>query len=108
MCFIFNATASTEIYTYLHALSLHDALPSWQDVPRVHRLGAVREPAEATIQQNLAPAEDRQQRRPRIGRARDAFDLRPRDPCGNRRVRRQVATAGAERQLDREDRTSVV
>src|SRR3546814_14532660 len=29
MCtdFFFNATATTEIYTYLHTLSLHDALP---------------------------------------------------------------------------------
>src|SRR3546814_10572363 len=28
MSFFFNATATTEIYTYLHTLSLHDALPS--------------------------------------------------------------------------------
>src|SRR3546814_2634968 len=27
MFFFFNDTASTEIYTYLHTLSLHDALP---------------------------------------------------------------------------------
>src|SRR3546814_9420454 len=27
MSVFFNATASTEIYTYLHTLSLHDALP---------------------------------------------------------------------------------
>src|SRR3546814_9803196 len=27
MCFFFNDTATTEIYTYLHTLSLHDALP---------------------------------------------------------------------------------
>src|SRR3546814_5735519 len=26
-CFVFNDTATTEIYTYLHTLSLHDALP---------------------------------------------------------------------------------
>src|SRR3546814_14851720 len=26
-CFFFNVTATTEIYTYLHTLSLHDALP---------------------------------------------------------------------------------
>src|SRR3546814_17832428 len=26
-CFFFNDTATTEIYTYLHTLSLHDALP---------------------------------------------------------------------------------
>src|SRR3546814_2043003 len=28
--FFFNDTATTEIYTYLHTLSLHDALPIWQ------------------------------------------------------------------------------
>src|SRR3546814_9835203 len=27
-CFV-NATATTEIYTYLHTLSLHDSLPIW-------------------------------------------------------------------------------
>src|SRR3546814_1082506 len=27
MCFFFNDTATTEIYTYGHTLSLHDALP---------------------------------------------------------------------------------
>src|SRR3546814_10987635 len=27
-CFFFNDTATTEIYTYGHTLSLHDALPS--------------------------------------------------------------------------------
>src|SRR3546814_12029275 len=27
ICFFFNDTATTEIYTYLHPLSLHDALP---------------------------------------------------------------------------------
>src|SRR3546814_7531501 len=26
-CFFFNGTSTTEIYTYLHTLSLHDALP---------------------------------------------------------------------------------
>src|SRR3546814_16291940 len=26
-CFFFNDTATTEIYTYCHTLSLHDALP---------------------------------------------------------------------------------
>src|SRR3546814_17334094 len=26
-CFFFNDTATTEIYTYVHTLSLHDALP---------------------------------------------------------------------------------
>src|SRR3546814_6936655 len=27
LCFFFNDTATTEIYTYWHTLSLHDALP---------------------------------------------------------------------------------
>src|SRR3546814_18615882 len=27
ICFFFHTTATTEIYTYLHTLSLHDALP---------------------------------------------------------------------------------
>src|SRR3546814_14783883 len=27
ICFLFNGTATTEIYTYVHTLSLHDALP---------------------------------------------------------------------------------
>src|SRR3546814_13247948 len=29
MFFFFNDTATTEIYTYVHTLSLHDALPIW-------------------------------------------------------------------------------
>src|SRR3546814_18823623 len=29
--FFFNDTATTEIYTYLHTLSLHDALPIYPD-----------------------------------------------------------------------------
>src|SRR3546814_11703151 len=34
LIFFFNDTATTEIYTYLHTLSLHDALPIWRlDMP---------------------------------------------------------------------------
>src|SRR3546814_1433185 len=29
VCIFFNDTAATEIYTYCHTLSLHDALPIW-------------------------------------------------------------------------------
>src|SRR3546814_20652014 len=29
MCFFLNDTANTDIYTYLHTLSRHDALPIW-------------------------------------------------------------------------------
>src|SRR3546814_11936233 len=32
LCFFFNDTATTEIYTYRHTLSLHDALPIFQGV----------------------------------------------------------------------------
>src|SRR3546814_130484 len=39
MFFFFNDTATTEIYTYLHTLSLHAALPIWgQDAQRLHVL----------------------------------------------------------------------
>src|SRR3546814_18294042 len=31
--FFFNDTATTAIYTYLHPLSLHDALPIWPKIP---------------------------------------------------------------------------
>src|SRR3546814_2762536 len=33
--FLFNDTASTEIYTYGHTLSLHDALPICTEIPDV-------------------------------------------------------------------------
>src|SRR3546814_19613344 len=53
ICFVFKDTATTEIYTYLHTRSRHDALPiseqkrrgghgSWpcrRDPARVHRRG---------------------------------------------------------------------
>src|SRR3546814_3938880 len=32
ICFFFNDTATTEIYTYCHTLSLHDALPIFEVV----------------------------------------------------------------------------
>src|SRR3546814_19499353 len=32
--FFFNDTATTEIYTYLHTLALHDALPIFPALPR--------------------------------------------------------------------------
>src|SRR3546814_8304176 len=40
MClfFFFNDTATTEIYTYGHPLSLHDALPIWLDVHVLDRV----------------------------------------------------------------------
>src|SRR3546814_14661816 len=47
--FCFNVTATTEIYTYLHTLSLHDALPI-SLVLATHNPGKVRE-----IQELLGP-----------------------------------------------------
>src|SRR3546814_2761132 len=35
LCFFFNDTATTEIYTYGHTLSLHDALPIFADFGHV-------------------------------------------------------------------------
>src|SRR3546814_16168107 len=35
----FNETATTENYTYRHTLSLHDALPIFENVPRRRELG---------------------------------------------------------------------
>src|SRR3546814_15825480 len=32
MFYFFNGTATTEIYTYVHTLTLHDALPIWVEV----------------------------------------------------------------------------
>src|SRR3546814_419042 len=49
MFFFFNDTATTEIYTYLHTLSLHDALPIW--IERVVELPA--EPALGVRRANL-------------------------------------------------------
>src|SRR3546814_11587451 len=40
MCFFFNDTATTEIYTYCHTLSLHDALP----ILRFAEIGGQRPP----------------------------------------------------------------
>src|SRR3546814_18972513 len=37
MLFFLNDTATTEIYTYLHTLSLHDALPIWS-LPKIAAL----------------------------------------------------------------------
>src|SRR3546814_6694256 len=37
MFFFFNCTATTEIYTYWHTLSLHDALPIWLTRPQTRR-----------------------------------------------------------------------
>src|SRR3546814_11448648 len=43
-CFFFNDTATTEIYTYLHTLSLHDALPTYRLCPASAALRARADP----------------------------------------------------------------
>src|SRR3546814_11464154 len=43
VCFFFDYTATTEIYTYLHTLSLHVALPissRWRSRPTTRRAGS--------------------------------------------------------------------
>src|SRR3546814_14576475 len=42
--FFFNDTATTEIYTYGHTLSLHDALPIFEQLAAAFRKLAVLEP----------------------------------------------------------------
>src|SRR3546814_18868452 len=39
LVFFFNYTATTEIYTYVHTLSLHDALPIFLHVARAFAAG---------------------------------------------------------------------
>src|SRR3546814_904753 len=66
--FFFNETATTEIYTYLHTLSLHDALPIWKYIrstgtsaalaifqkPVFQRSTRLRVPSGASPYQNLS------------------------------------------------------
>src|SRR3546814_14316743 len=48
--FLFNVTATTEIYTYRHTLALHDALPISRDRCRPSNPGYIgRGPAEAAL-----------------------------------------------------------
>src|SRR3546814_17222604 len=54
--FFFNDTSTTEIYTYLHTLSLHDALPIYAYMPwaftpsaRIALSATSRRPARCTI-----------------------------------------------------------
>src|SRR3546814_15099619 len=39
--FFFNDPATTEIYTYLHTLSLHDALPIWSLTAKISATRAI-------------------------------------------------------------------
>src|SRR3546814_7004184 len=53
--FFFHDTATTEMYTYLHTLSLHDALPIWRARP--HLGGEM--PDDEALYQILNPASHR-------------------------------------------------
>src|SRR3546814_9036459 len=47
--FLLNGTATTEIYTYLHTLSLHDALPIYQHLADDRRGERLRDGLEVVI-----------------------------------------------------------
>src|SRR3546814_13438636 len=47
MIFVFHDTAATEIYTYLHTLSLHDALPIYRYTPHEHFVSGPEGPSTA-------------------------------------------------------------
>src|SRR3546814_19959291 len=49
--FLFNETATTEIYTYGHTLSLHDALPSFE-VERGNRAARTSGACAAAVEQH--------------------------------------------------------
>src|SRR6188474_3966316 len=56
--FFFNDTATTEIYTSLHTLSLHDALPISRRPRRVHRRRERAHGAEAHHPRGAARSEE--------------------------------------------------
>src|SRR3546814_17995087 len=62
--FFFNDTATTEIYTYLHTLSLHDALPISGPTQRlVDRIGAIGRRDDDEVGARLQPVHQRQELR---------------------------------------------
>src|SRR3546814_4835016 len=61
--FFFNDTPTTEIYTYLHTLSLHDALPISPAPFRTRRYAAPAAPARSSTAPRDSPARDRARRR---------------------------------------------
>src|SRR3546814_10905291 len=81
MFFFFNDTATTEIYTYLHTLSLHDALPISAAGGRLDRVGRI---ARDRRLHRLAPRVHRRHRRQQrlgIGMLRRPVDvLRSEEP----------------------------
>src|SRR3546814_14837622 len=72
--FFFNDTATTEIYTYCHTLSRHDALPIWMT---------------PTARGSAPPRSSRRGRRPGSGGSRPLGGNRPgrggRNPVGSDR-----------------------
>src|SRR3546814_16876233 len=73
--FCFNDTATTEIYTYLHTLSLHDALPSGstrRSCGPQRSGGRVRSPSRAAV-----PPELRAPGQPAWPARRDSFATAP-------------------------------
>src|SRR3546814_13717649 len=88
--FFFTGTATTEIYTYLHTLSLHDALPislpgvagssltkspplrKKKNAPLLHppdRHALRFQQRRHSVRADQMPGADRDQQRPQIGRA---------------------------------------
>src|SRR3546814_7648577 len=59
MFFLFNDTASTEIHTYCHTLSLHDALPiSGHDGPGHRAVLVERERRAVRVRRGVLPSAD--------------------------------------------------
>src|SRR3546814_15888455 len=67
--FFFNDTATTEIYTYLHTLSLHDALQSCEDRIGRHRqlVSGIEDQPVAAGQQHVLRPQPRRDPHPHEG-----------------------------------------
>src|SRR3712207_9306857 len=79
--FFFNDTATTEIYT----LSLHDALPIYDDHLRRHRVrvGLDVQPGEAPKSEHDEHEEEQDDQRPALqGEGDDVAHCEPFRPCG--------------------------
>src|SRR3546814_18418889 len=83
MCFFFNDTAHTVIYTYGHTLSLHDALPIY---PRPEGIAGAAGVGRAPV--HLRPAQHGADARDQFARVEGfddivvGADLQPDDPFG--------------------------
>src|SRR3546814_14171210 len=58
-CLFFNDTATTEIYTYWHTLSLHDALPIYGNILRGDADAGVGDDEESGALDRIVPPLDR-------------------------------------------------